>query len=106
MFAAGVAIPAMTHDLGYAADWNAGNGSEQLQREQVIASQPKNVPTWDAATAEAFPRCEAKRDGVLYADVVVVDQRNDVGRVTFDRAWSLVTDDTKANDVWIIGGCS
>lgn len=66
---------------------------------------PTNAPAWTAEHAEQFPACEAQREGVVAAAVVVVDSGAEVSRMSVDKAFALNTDDERANNVWVVGAC-
>jgi hypothetical protein len=100
MFAAAVAIPAMT----YAAP-EAGWSGNEVQRDMATSARPDATPTWDREAAEAFPRCEGTREGVFYPVVVVVTMGGDLARMSFDEAWGRGESVERADDVWVVGGC-
>jgi hypothetical protein len=104
MFAAAVAVPAMTHEAPEAG-WNA-SPVEGIGYESMTQAKPANLPTWDREASAAFPKCEANREGVLYPVVVVVTMGGDLSRMSFDEAWGRGTNDERADDVWVVGGCA
>lgn len=68
----------------------------------VEAQKPFNTPEWTAVDRSEFPGCTAHQ---YLGDVVIVTQANDRKRVTFDHAWTVTHNQTKADDVWVIGWC-
>lgn len=86
----------ITHDAPEGG-W-VGNDTAQAQR-------PGNVPEWNAEIAAQFPACEAFREGVLVADVVIVDQQNDAHRLPVKAAVKRAHDEAKVNDMWVVGIC-
>lgn len=101
MFAATVAIPAVTH-----AAPEAGWSGNEVQRDMATSARPDATPTWDRDAAQAFPACQATREGVFYPVVVVVTMSGDLARMSFDAAWERGANDEPADDVWVVGGCA
>lgn len=63
------------------------------------------APEWTAELAERFPACDAHEAGDLTAAVVVVLQSGEVRRMSTNNAYSINTDDNRANDLWVVGAC-
>lgn len=105
VFALGIyVVPAVTHDAPFASDYYTNSPIAAAQYQALNDAKGVNVPEWTPALAQAFPGCEAQREGVLYPHVVIVDEQADAHRWTFDRAWAEATDGDHA-DVWFVGGC-
>ena len=101
MFAAAVAVPAMTHDAP-----EAGWSGNEVQREHAANVRATALPEWDREAEQAFPACGPTREGVFYPVVVVVTTGGDLDRMSFDEAWERGESAERADDVWVVGGCA
>lgn len=63
-----------------------------------------SMPSW-SDVADRFPGCDAHREGVVAAAVVVVDSSAVSRRMSTDAAYAVNTDGVRANDVWVVGTC-
>lgn len=95
-------IPGLTHDAPEAG-FVAKTLIEQWESDRILAQKPTNTPTWRSHGGQEG--CSRSIPGALFDTLLVVTQQGKVVRMSFDRAWKVTHDDSKANDVWVIGNC-
>lgn len=98
--AVALAVPAYTWEAPDAG-WH---GIDQVDRSKV----PANIPTWTPALQRQFPAFQAIADlaGQVPSQVIAVDLFAEPRVMDFQTAWDRTHDDTRANDVWVVGGRS
>lgn len=76
---------------------------------EMVFEQATRAPSWSVADAMTFPECVASTHWVTGtpAPAVVVQGVATPGhrKLGFDRAWALNHNDTRTDDVWVLGVC-
>lgn len=93
-------IPAMTHE---APGFDAGTFAEREATAEARAAAPVNVPTWKSSDAKFG--CTEFPVEKIHTNVLIVNQHNERQVISFDEAWDRSHNDTKVDDLWVIGFC-
>lgn len=96
--AAALAIPAYTWQAPESDWW----GIDQVDRSQV----PVNLPTWTPELQHEYPAFVdiADMGDRFPARLVVIDLFGAARVLDFQTAWDRNHDESRANDVWVVGG--
>lgn len=94
-FTAALVVPAMTSDAPEGHWW----GMDQVDRD----AQPKNWPTWETHSRPGFEDIASKPADVIPSRLLVVMGDGSVVSMSLDEAFDRNGNDSRADDVWVVG---
>ena len=99
--ATAMVVAGMTHETP-----KGGYVGTPEQVSKTNAAKPSNEPRWNKSLGrqfEGFSDMSTRPKSAIPSHVVAVHQNASASRMSFDRAYSLNTDNERANDVWTVG---